>query len=180
MRKPRLQPTRFSPDMAPGVALAATTSNRTKLCRSAGRVSLVCPVCGVAFERKASEAKKYDVSYCGTACVGVASRRRKLTQCRVCGKEFAVKLSLLGVVTCCANPACNKQAHSSDLSLRDSAFWAAGRYARGAAHPSAKLTESETAAVIADPRTHSAIAADYGISRGRVGQIKRAAKGVAP
>jgi len=48
-----------------------------------------------------------------------------------------------------------------------------GRTSRGEKHATAKLTEQQARAVLADPRTTAKIAADYGIGSAQVVRIKR-------
>jgi len=147
-------------------------SNRTPVSRTASHISLICPVCGTGFTRKASEAKRHAVSYCGRACAGLASRKQVWVKCRICEKDFSVKESHVGKVTCCGEE-CSRKAKSESTSIMDFAGWKNGRFAIGERSPLAKLTKEQAGAILADTRRHADIAIDYGISRSAVSHLKR-------
>ena len=110
----------FYNPVKPGII--AELSNKTKVNRSAAFVFLTCPICEGEFERKASEAKRHNVSYCGRGCQGVANQRQVTKECVVCGSKYTVKKSMEGRITCCS-PKCKsekqaKLALTSELILR--------------------------------------------------------------
>ena len=103
MAKIKLPLRRFGEDMEKSVKLEKEFSNKTPICRNKAFVSLNCPVCGICFERKASEVKRHSSSCCSRACSAILQRRQVKTNCKICGKEFSVKQSYFGKVTCCSN-----------------------------------------------------------------------------
>ena len=100
MKNPKLRRFDIDNPVKPGIIIEA--SNKTKINRSASYVFLSCPVCNVEFERKASEAKRHDVSYCGRGCQGIASRVQVARNCVVCDKEYTVRKSVVNSITCCS------------------------------------------------------------------------------
>ena len=105
---------RFGVNDVTAPTLTAERANRTSVSRTANHVSLVCPVCGIGFTRKAAEAKRHTVSYCCKACAGFAYRKQIEVECRVCGKPFTVKKSYVGHVTCCGEE-CSSKAKSGKV-----------------------------------------------------------------
>jgi len=88
----------------PGIA-TELNKNRTKINRVANHLFMDCPVCGITFSRKASEAKRNNISYCSRACCAVSQRRQVKVNCKVCKKEYTVKQCHVDVITCCG-PEC--------------------------------------------------------------------------
>lgn len=170
--KNKLAIRRFGVDDIASPTLLIELSNRTRISRTANYVSLVCPICGVSFTRKASEAKRHAVSYCGKACAGFACRRQVETQCRACQKLFFVKKSHFGRVTCCGED-CRKKVISEITIKRDIDGWETGMFQQGEKASGAKLTEAQAIAILSDTRTHAAIALDYGVTRATVSHLKR-------
>jgi hypothetical protein len=163
---------RFGVDDVSAPALHSEVANRSKMSRLSGHVSLVCPVCGTGFTRKAAEAKRHAVSYCGKACAGFACRKQQNVVCRVCGKPFTVKNSNVGKVTCCSEE-CRRKAISECTTAQDFAGWKNGMFQVGEKHVSSKITEEQALSILADTRRHADIAQDYGITRAAVSQLKR-------
>lgn len=163
---------RFGVDDVAAQAMAGEFSNRTPLHRTANHVSLVCPVCGTNFTRKSAEAKRNAVSYCGRACAGFACRKQVEVICRICNKQFTVKESHVGKVTCCSKE-CRSKAVSECTTAMDLAGWANGVFNGGEKSAGAKLTEAQAIAILADTRRHADIAKDYGITRAAVSHLKR-------
>ena len=97
----------FDNPVMPGVNIEL--SNRTKINRSASFIFLTCPVCEVEFERKASEAKRHIVSYCGIGCRGIAQRVQVARSCVVCNAEYTVKKSMVNKITCCSRECRSKK-----------------------------------------------------------------------
>lgn len=143
-------------------------SNKTKIARSAGIIYLTCPVCGVNFERKASEAKRHDNSYCGVGCAGLACRRQVLKSCVICEKKYTVRKSVSGAVTCCSKE-CRSKRLSNKLAERNKAY----NKRHGSDVPGAKLTDEDVIKILRDKRSHKKIADDYGVSRPAISMIKR-------
>lgn len=170
--KAKLPLRRFGVDDAIAAPLSAEFSNRTAISRTANHVSLICPVCGTGFTRKAAEAKRNAVSYCSRACAGFACRKQVDVRCRVCSAPFAVKQSHFGRVTCCSS-ACKKKLLSELATAKDIAGWKNGVFQSGEKAAGAKLTEDQARAILADKRKHADIAQDYGITRSAVSQMKR-------
>lgn len=81
-----------------------------------------------------------------------------------------------GMVVChrCDTPACVNPDHlfvgTQAENIAD--MWSKGRGAAGESAPSAKLSESDVKAIIADSRTQEEIAADYGVSSSHVSMIQ--------
>lgn len=163
---------RFGVDDTAAPTVTGEFSNRTTIRRTASHVSLVCPVCGTSFTRKAAEAKRHAVSYCGKACFGFACRKQINVKCRVCEKPFTVKASHVGKVTCCGED-CRRKAISECTSAMDVARWKTGVFQGGEKSSMAKLTEAQARAILADQRRHADIAQDYGITRAAVSCLKR-------
>ena len=163
---------RFGVDDVASPIVCSERSNRTPVRRTASHVSLVCPVCGTTFTRKAAEAKRHAVSYCGKACAGFACRKQVGVTCRVCEKPFTVKESHAGKVTCCSEE-CRRKAISECTTAMDLAGWKNGTFQGGEKSAGSKLTESQALAILADTRRHADIAQDYGITRAAVSQLKR-------
>jgi len=163
---------RFGVDDVTAQTLTAERSNRTTVSRTANHVSLICPVCGIGFTRKAAEAKRNANSYCSRACAGFACRKQVEVACRVCRKPFTVKQSHVGHVTCCGEE-CRSNAQSESISAMNVAGWKNGMFAGGERSAGAKLTEEQARAILADTRRHADIATDYGISRAAVSHLKR-------
>lgn len=161
-------------DIAPSGMPLKQFGNKTKLNRSAGYITMVCPICGISFDRKASEAARHETSYCGRGCMGYAQRRQVWRECRVCGKSYTVKQSLVDVVTCCS-PECRLKAISASTSEMDKRGWRSGMFKRGQASPAAKLTDKEVDMIRSDTRTHRIIAEQYGVTRSNISRIKRSA-----
>ncbi len=78
------------------------------------------------------------------------------------------------VMHVCDNPRCVNPDHLKVGTKRDNNLDSAykGRKPSGERHWACKLTETQVAAIIADPATHSVIAKKYGISQGHVSRIK--------
>ena len=113
MKRQTLRRFDFDNPVKPGVEIEL--SNRTKINRSASYVFLTCPVCDVEFERKASEAKRHDVSYCGRGCQGIAQRVQVARDCVVCSAKYTVKKSMVDKITCCSKECKSKK--QAELSL---------------------------------------------------------------
>lgn len=158
---------RFDVDnpVAPGVI--REQSNKTKISSSAAFVYLNCPVCEIEFERKASEAKRHNISYCGRGCQGIASRDQVIKSCAVCEKRFSVKRSMSSSITCCGNQ-CKSALQSQRLAAKNKVVRYIGSESGGS-----KLTEQEAISILVDSRTHTKIAADYGVTRSAVSALKR-------
>jgi DNA invertase Pin-like site-specific DNA recombinase len=75
----------------------------------------------------------------------------------------------------CDNPACCNPAHLTLGSQRDNARDAAakGRLAGGGGLQ--KLTQADVDAILEDPRPHSVIAKQFGVSKTHVGRLKKKA-----
>lgn len=85
----------------PKSGMVRTTSNRTPLYRSAGKLSFDCPVCGISFEKPAAWAKRVSNHYCSVACTNEAKKVRIETHCVVCGKAMEQTPSDAARVTTC-------------------------------------------------------------------------------
>lgn len=162
---------RFTPETVVYDGIQAEFSNRTKLARSSGFISLTCEVCGTSFTRKASEARRHAHSYCGMACRGAAQRKRVDTSCKICGKPFQVKASHFGRVTCCG-PECNRKSKSETTRAMNIAGWKVGMFPVGENAPAAKLTERQVIDILSDARGNADIAKDYGVERHTIRFIK--------
>ncbi len=81
-----------------------------------------------------------------------------------------------GMESChrCDNPPCTNPRHLFEGTHAENFADAAakGRMPRGETHPSARLRETTVRQILADARTHRLIAAEFGISRRTVGNIK--------
>lgn len=163
---------RFS-DGLEGVTLIKELSNKAKINRSAGYMDMQCPVCGIMFSRKASEINRHENSYCGRGCAGYACRRQQEVECRACGRKFTVRKSLVGHITCCSEK-CKRIVLSETTRAWDLNSWARGLFKTGQDHPAAKLKAMDIKQILADGRSHQKIANDYGVTKARIGQIKRA------
>lgn len=161
----------FDADMK-GVFLIRELSNKTPIHRSASHIDLQCPICGIMFSRKASEANRHENNYCGRGCASFAQRIQVDVYCRVCGKHFTVKKSMFGHITCCG-PECRIKAISESTHFTDIMMWENGKFQRGEKHPAAKLKQCQVVSIRADERLHSVIAADYGVTRALISSIKR-------
>ena len=162
----RFDSTAFTPG-----GLQKECSNKSPLSRSAGRVELACPVCGIKFTRKPSELKRHAVSYCGLGCRGVAQRKQVITKCKSCAMTFYVKKSSLGRVTCCSEP-CRRAVLSTAMSTIDKQRWKEGIYGPGEMHPSATLTKSQVEAVRMDTMNNAEIGRRLGVTRATIRNIK--------
>lgn len=163
---------RFGVDDVAAPTPTSEFSNRTQILRTASHVSLVCPVCGTSFTRKAAEAKRHAVSYCGKACAGFACRKQVEVKCRVCEKPYYVKESHVGKVTCCSED-CRRKAISECTTAMDFEGWKNGTFQGGEKAAGSKLSEAQARAILADTRRHADIAQDYGITRAAVSHLKR-------
>ena len=170
--KKKLPLRRFGVDDIQSPDLIGELSNRTPISRTSNHITLVCPICGVSFMRKASEAKRNVVNYCGKACAGFACRRQVEVECRACKKTFFVKRSNFGRVTCCSEK-CRKKVISEITTKKDFAGWQTGMFKVGEKAPGAKLTETQAVSILTDTRANAAIALDYGVTRAAISQLKR-------
>lgn len=73
-----------------------------------------CPVCGVTFERKASQLVKYETNYCGRLCAAIGKRRPQPTRitgrripCERCGREVWRWLASIQPHTYCSHVCAN-------------------------------------------------------------------------
>lgn len=80
-------------------------SNRTSIARQSAKIGLVCPICGLRFERYASQARRSNVNYCGRGCAAEGKRTEVERNCDVCGKSMLVRPSNLQRKTTCS-PEC--------------------------------------------------------------------------
>lgn len=154
-----------------GVVLERQFSNKTPVHRSASHMILECPICGLSFTRKASEAKRNDVNYCGRACAGIGSRRQVKCNCRICGAEYSVKQSHVGKVTCCSKD-CRIKAISESTRAMDIAGWKSGMFGIGEDAGGAKLTESQVKSILEDDRGNAEIAREFGLTRAAIRAIR--------
>lgn len=80
------------------------------------------------------------------------------------------------VLHACDNPPCVNPEHlflgDNDLNVADRVRKGRSGWLAGSDHPTAKLDEDTVEAILADPRKHEEIAADYGISTGPIVEIK--------
>jgi hypothetical protein len=163
-------PLRRFDDIA-GVVLEKQLSNKTPLHRSASHMVIECPICGLSFTRKASEAKRNDINYCSRACAGIGSRRQVKCHCRICGKEYSVKQCHVGKVTCCSED-CRIKAISESTSAMNRAGWESGMFGVGEDAAAAKLTESQVYSILADNRGNAELAKEYGLTRAAIRAIR--------
>lgn len=163
---------RFGVDDVAAPDLTAELSNKSAISRKYGHVSLICPVCGISFTRKASEAKRHATSYCGKACAGFACRRQVEVECKACRTLFTVRKSHVGRITCCSEK-CRRIVVSENTTAMDLSRWKSGVFKGGEKSSGAKLTEEQARSILADQRRQVDIAQDYGISRAAVGHLKR-------
>jgi hypothetical protein len=148
--------------------------NKTKLHRSKGNIELSCPVCGDIFYRKGCEVKPTVTNYCTVQCNAIAHRKQIAVNCRICGRDYTVKQSMVDVITCCG-PECRLKALSESTSANDKKMWKAGIFKRGQESPAAKLTNDNIKSILNDKRVHRIIAQDYGVTRANISRIKRVA-----
>jgi uncharacterized Zn finger protein (UPF0148 family) len=163
---------RFGADNMTATKLVMELSARTPLRKTSDCLTLFCPICEIAFTRKASEAKRHSVSYCGRACAGIGCRRQVKVSCRACGAPFTVKKSHVGHITCCSEK-CSRTVKSKTTSKADIERWKNGMFSGGSRASGAKLTEEQALMILRDSRRHAAIALDYGITRAAISHLKR-------
>lgn len=167
MAKPKRTIHRFSAECS-NVTIGAQLSNKTHISRSAGTMLCTCEVCSIQFYRKASEVKRHAHTYCGRACAGFACRRRVNQNCRMCGKLFIVIASQVNNITCCSDE-CKRKSHGVDaIKLIN----AGGNPMLFESH-ARKIALADIPKIVADTRTHKVIAADYGVTRAAISNIKR-------
>ena len=154
-----------------GVTMVSELSNKTKISGCAGNVSLICPICGIGFERKYSEAKRHDVSYCGRACAGIGCRVQVERECKVCYAKYSVKKSIVDAITCCSKK-CKSIAQSEMTSVMDVKLWKTGVFMPGEKVNCSKLTEKQAKEIYNDSRNNAEIGRQYGITRAAVRAIK--------
>lgn len=76
-------------------------SNLTPLSRTTGKLSFVCPICGISFEKPAAWAKRTENHYCSRACSAEGKKVRVETHCVVCGKAMEQIPSSVARITTC-------------------------------------------------------------------------------
>lgn len=169
MKKQTLR--RFAQDAFTPGGIKKELSNRTPIHRSASMIPLCCAVCGISFLRKASEAKRNATHYCGVGCRGVAQRKQTTTKCKQCGKEFFVKNSALGRVTCCSDT-CRSALVSTQVTQRDKEQWATGVFAVGKS-AARKLTLEKVRLILSSSDSSYSLAKQLAVSKRAVMDVRQ-------
>ncbi len=162
---------RFDND-ASNLSIEKELANKTPISRTANHVMLACPVCSIQFSRKASEAKRNAVNYCGRGCQGVAQRVQVKVECKVCGAPFTVKKSSFERTVCCSNE-CARKSQSEKTSISNRKMWRDGIFGVGENHPNAKITNDQAVSAFVDMRKHQEIADELNVTRSEISRIKR-------
>jgi hypothetical protein len=155
-------------DIADG-HLVKQLGNKVKLYRSTGYMVMECPICHIMFDRKASEAKRHENNYCGRGCSGFAQRKQVDKFCIICGQHFTVKKSMESRITTCGNNRCVSKAISDNTKKG----WKNKIYDNVASYHHCKLSNNDILKIEKDPRCHSIIAQEFGVTRSNISRIKR-------
>lgn len=136
------------------------TSNKSTLDRNR-KARLVCPICGIDFERNFKDVKKVKNSYCGRGCASKAKEKKINCKCVVCGKDFKMIPSKAPRYKTCSQECCGK--HRSVLAKKGVLF-PNGTPIRTRADGNRKITIAQVAEILESNATAKELAAVYGVS----------------
>ena len=159
----------------PPEGLIKESSNKTRLTRNVGKISLSCDFCNMEYETYAAWAKRYSHHYCSMACKYAAQLIRVKTKCVVCGSVyFVTPSSVIGSKTC--SPECEHINRSNVTVDRHKANEFPVRQGESASNvklKSADVLLIKTELASQDCRKQKEIANDFGVSRELISRIKR-------
>lgn len=97
----RNRPFRFL-DSTPNSGMHGELSNKTKLGKTSGKISINCDMCERPYETYAAWAKRYSRHYCSVACRAAAMVTRVTKTCEICGKQFLIQKCNEKAIKCCS------------------------------------------------------------------------------
>jgi hypothetical protein len=145
-------------------------SNKTKLTRSVGKISISCDFCAIEYETYAAWAKRYTKHFCSVACKQASMIDRVEVKCVICGSTFYITPSNVDVLVTCSKD-CEHKNRTNTTVLRHEK----GEFPIlcGERASNVKLKESDIKNIRDDKRKQREIAFDYGVTRETISAIKR-------